>query len=557
MLPRRFRLPRVLIAETDPETQRRLKDWLKVLGYEAVITTTVGQALAELGRCGFALTFLDPNLDGQDGLDLLRQLQVRGGRPGPIILNASERDLPRVPEARMLGAQEFLCKPFQLADLEQVIKKVLLRPARTWPKGQDKEEGPARLQRELALCRSPRMRDVWVVMRQAAAVDVTVLIEGETGTGKDLVARAIHHFSDRCRASWIKVNCAAVPHDLLESELFGHERGAFTGAHRLKIGKFEAANRGTIFLDEIGDLHPALQAKLLHVLEDGTFSRVGGRAPVKVDVRVLAATNRDLEQEVQAHRFREDLFYRLAVMQIFVPPLRERMEEVPLLADYFVRRYAWLFHRRRFALSPLALERLGDHRFPGNVRELENLIKRMIILNDPALDRTPFRRTNKPEIAAPAAAPLCGNGHVPGTSAVPPTHLAESVASADRVPLKEIARAAARAAEREAIAQALEETGWNRLRAARLLKCSYRALLYKIKDRWFDARRRSHTDGRDQASKPSAPEARRPERARRPRRVFAVGDRSGEPQGASASPAGREDPISTPQLTWTLRGLMP
>ena len=555
MPPRRFRVPRVLIVETDPEIQRVLKHWLKMLGYEAVITKTVGHALTELGRCRFALTLLDPNLDGQDGLELLRQLQVRGGSPGPIILNASERDIPRVPEAGILGAQEFLRRPFQLADLEQVIKTVLARPGRTWPKGHDKEEGAGRLQRELSLCRSPRMRDVWVVMRQAAAVDVTVLIEGETGTGKDLVARAIHHFSARRQAPWIKVNCAAVPRDLLESELFGHERGAFTGAHQLKIGKFEAANGGTIFLDEIGDLHPALQAKLLQVLQDGTFSRVGGRAPVKVDVRVLAATNRDLEHEVRAQRFREDLFYRLAVIQILVPPLRERMEEVPLLAGYFARRYARLFHRNRFAFSPLALERLASHRFPGNVRELENLVKRMIVLDDPSLDRTPFLRTSTTGTAVPAAALPPGNGHTPTTSPVAPTHGAGSAVSGDRVPLKEIARAAARAAEREAIARVLEETNWNRLRAARLLKCSYRALLYKIKDGWFDARRDAYTDGRDRASKPSAPAARRLERARRSKRVshrsgsrapnLSREDRSGEP--LSTRLAGREDHSPTLQ----------
>jgi len=300
-------------------------------------------------------------------------------------------------------------------------------------------------------------------------VDVTVLITGDTGTGKDIVARAIHYLSFRHDRPFVKVNCAAVPRELLESELFGHERGAFTGAHQLKLGKFESANRGTIFLDEIGDLHPALQAKLLHVLQDGEFSRVGGKFTVKVDVRVLAATNQDLERAVAAGRFREDLYYRLNVIQIVVPPLRERKEEIPVLAEYFVQRYSKLFHRDGFSISPRATERLAKHSYPGNVRELENLIKRMIVLGDPFLDK--------------AFAP---GGNVRDNGGPP--------AVADRtaaVSLKDIGRKASRAAEREAIAMMLERTGWNRTKAAGLLKISYRALLYKIKQAGLDSDRPS------------------------------------------------------------------
>jgi two-component system response regulator AtoC len=337
---------------------------------------------------------------------------------------------------------------------------------------EDGEDAGTQIRRQIGLWRSPLMREVWEMIQQAARVDVTVLIGGETGTGKDLVARVIHHFSSRRHAPFVKVNCAAVPRELLESELFGHERGAFTGAHQLRLGKFELANRGTIFLDEIGDLHPALQAKLLHVLQDGTFSRVGGKAPIAVDVRVLAASNRDLEREVEAMRFREDLFYRLNVIQIVVPPLRDRMDELPLLAGYFAQRYARLFRREGFTLSPAALDRLSRHHFPGNVRELENLVKRMIVLDDPHLERTPLLRTGRTNGHAEAAG---GNGG--GNGAPRP-----AVPRAEIVPLKEVARMAARAAEREAIARVLEQTGWNRVRAAKLLRISYRALLYKIKD---------------------------------------------------------------------------
>jgi two-component system response regulator AtoC len=291
-------------------------------------------------------------------------------------------------------------------------------------------------------------------------VDITVLIVGETGTGKDLVARAIHHLSSRRHRPFVKVNCAAVPRELLESELFGHERGAFTGAHQLTIGKFEAADHGTIFLDEIGDLHPALQAKLLHVLQDGEFCRVGGRSTIKVDVRVIAATNQDLEKAVAAARFREDLYYRLNVVQVAVPPLRERADEIPALVNYFTRRYSQLFHRQGFTVPPKVMERLIQHTYPGNVRELENLVKRMIVLDDPLLIRTPVRSTHTSE-----------DGNSP-----------PSTVEIQALSLKHIARRAALGAEREAISKALEQTRWNRIRAAKLLNISYRALLYKIKD---------------------------------------------------------------------------
>jgi two-component system response regulator AtoC len=312
------------------------------------------------------------------------------------------------------------------------------------------------------------MSEVREIIEQAARVDVTVLIEGETGTGKDVVARAVHDASVRQSGPFVKVNCAAVPRELLESELFGHERGAFTGAHQLKIGKFEAADRGTIFLDEIGDLHPALQGKLLHVLQDGQFSRVGGRSTVKVDVRVLAATNQDLEQAVAAGRFREDLYYRLNVIQIMVPPLRERPEEIAVLAEYFMQRYSQLFRRESLRLPPETVQRLLHHRFPGNVRELENMIKRMIVLADPLLRRSPL---------SGGAAPSEENG-------------APRSAKAATLSLKDISRKAALVAEREAILQALEQTQWNRVRAAKLLEISYRALLYKIKDSGLDRERR-------------------------------------------------------------------
>ena len=258
------------------------------------------------------------------------------------------------------------------------------------PPGLDPET--VRLRREISLWQSPKMRELWGTIQQAAGVDITVLLRARPGPGRTSWRGRSTRARHGATLPFIKVNCAAVPHDLLESELFGHERGSFTGAHQLRIGKFEAAHRGTVFLDEIGELHPALQAKLLHILQDGSFSRVGGKAALQVDVRVLAATNRNLERAVDEERFRQDLYYRLNVIQIVMPPLRERMEEVPALVDYFARRYAAQYNRGEFAIPASSVGRLAQYHYPGNIRELENIVKRMIVLDDPHLVRIPFRR---------------------------------------------------------------------------------------------------------------------------------------------------------------------
>jgi len=451
----------VLVVEGDPLMQRHLSGLLRTWGYDTILAGSIDDGIAALQHNRFVFTLLALAIEGTDGLDFLRRLEIQGGDPGPIIVLSEPDSVSRAVEAAALKADDFVQKPFMPEDLENAVKEALARPPRSW--GRVLDDPGTRLRQEVALWRSPRMREIWDIVRQAARVDVTVLICGETGVGKDVVARAIHHLSTRQVQAFVKVNCAAVPRELLESELFGHERGAFTGAHQLKIGKFESAHDGTVFLDEIGDLHPALQAKLLHVLQDGAFSRVGGKATIKVDVRVLAATNQDLERAVAEGRFREDLFYRLNVIQVVVPPLRDRAEEIPLLVDYFVKRYAKLFNRNGFTADPKAVERLVRHRYPGNVRELENIVKRMIVLGDPLLSKT----------SLPTAARVEERNGTPERAPVP---------AAPVLSLKEIARGAARAAEREAIARVLDQTGWNRVRAAKLLRISYRALLYKIKD---------------------------------------------------------------------------
>jgi two-component system response regulator AtoC len=442
----------VLLITAMPTVQRHAVGFLRTRGYAYVVATSTEEALESLAHRGFRYCLLDLDLGGEEPESIIRRLNLQRGDPGPIIgLSKNGQTSPVMTP----GVDAVLDKQFSYEDLERVVSEVA-SAQRAATAGAEATTDTIR--QEIDLWRSPRMQEVGSILQDAAAVDVTVLVTGETGTGKDVVARAIHHLSSRRGGPFVKVNCAAVPQDLLESELFGHERGAFTGAHRLKTGKFESAHRGTIFLDEIGDLHPSLQAKLLHVLQDGHFSRVGGKQTLKVDVRVIAATNQDLERAVTENRFREDLYYRLNVIQIDVPPLRERVEEIPVFVDYFVRMYAKLFRRDGFAVSPQVMDRLLNHRYPGNVRELENLIKRMIVLGDPLLARAiPSRRGTPPE---PVAAP--------------------SPLTVD-VSLKDIARKASLAAERAAIRKVLDQTGWNRVRAAKALHISYRALLYKMK----------------------------------------------------------------------------
>ncbi|HEX5473900.1 MAG TPA: sigma 54-interacting transcriptional regulator [Vicinamibacterales bacterium] len=328
---------------------------------------------------------------------------------------------------------------------------------------------------------SDKMREVHELIARVADTDVTVLIRGESGTGKELVARAIHAASPRHERTFVKVNCAALPAELLESELFGFERGAFTGAIQHKPGKFEFANHGTMFLDEISEMKPPLQAKLLQVLQDGEFARLGSRHDVRVDVRVLAATNRDLEVAVAEGQLREDLFFRLNVVCITLPPLRQRRDEIPALTEYFVRRYSEHYNKGLFALATDTLRLFAEYDWPGNVRELENLVKRMVILGTDAQ----IRRDLADAIAgrAPRVGPIPA---LQGPTPVPPEPPSPAAAPPASGSLREIGRHAAREAERELIFRTLQQTRWNRREAAEILGISYKALLYKIKEAEFD-----------------------------------------------------------------------
>jgi two-component system response regulator AtoC len=321
------------------------------------------------------------------------------------------------------------------------------------------------------------MRAVYEMAERVAETDATVLVWGESGVGKERVARMLHARSPRARGPLVLVNCAALPADLLESELFGYDRGAFTGAHRDKPGKFELADGGTILLDEIGELPMPLQAKLLCVLEDGRFSRLGGHGDVGVDVRVVALTNRNLARLVTAGQFREDLYYRLDVVTIHVPPLRERRDEIPALVEHFLRLHATRYRRPTPAISEDLSRRFQQHAWPGNVRELENLVKRLVVLGMEdgvveELDARPTVRPPAPGRALPVVAPRAADDAAARE---------DGQAGGQDLGLKEIIRRAARAAERQALERALEEVRWNRGEAARRLGISYTALLYKIK----------------------------------------------------------------------------
>src|SRR5687767_9227385 len=315
----------------------------------------------------------------------------------------------------------------------------------------------------MVTCTSSKMQPIRELVAKVAVTNTTVLLRGESGVGKEVVARSIHKASPRAARQFLKVNCAALPAELLESELFGHEKGAFTGAYRQKPGKFEAADQGTLLLDEIGEMPLRLQAKLLHVLQDGEFSRVGGEKIIDTDVRLIAATNRDLEASMRAHQFREDLYYRLNVIEIRIPPLRERRDEIAPLVDFFLKKFNAQYGRT-VDIPPDTMRAFVDYHWPGNIRELENAVKRVVVLGT----------------ARPVHLEIVGNLNRGTRPAGLGSSLATPVSPDTPISLKDIARQAAREAERVAIKEVLDRVHWNRAKAARLLQISYKALLYKI-----------------------------------------------------------------------------
>jgi two-component system response regulator AtoC len=461
---------RVLVIDDDPGVRDYLEALVSRQGYQVFAAAGGEDALRTLDDSRPDLVTLDVVLPGMDGLETLRQLKQRLPEV-PVVMLSGHGQARTIVEAMRLGASDFLRKPFEVEELELAFQKALEK--RALKQEVEQLRGRARSETEMLLLdgENRKMKAVRDIIEQVADTDITVLIRGESGTGKEVVARALFQLSTRRDRAFVKVNCAALPSELLESELFGFEKGAFTGAQKRKLGKFEFANHGTIFLDEIGEMSPALQAKLLQVLQDGEFSRLGGENDVRVDTRIIAATNRNLEKAVQEGAFREDLFYRLNVVTILIPPLRERRDAIPLLVDFFLRKYGEQYRKDAKPLAQDTLDTLVTYHWPGNVRELENMVKRMVVLgNEHAVVQEIAHRE----------APITDDE--PGGGALDLQALGVDLANGKGVDLKAIAKRAAHVAEKRVIERVLQQTRWNRKEAADRLQISYKALLYKMKE---------------------------------------------------------------------------
>jgi two-component system response regulator AtoC len=426
----------ILVVEDDPAVRKLLYMTLSQNGYGVECAADGGEALPRLTQPGdpIALMLLNLSIPGRNGIEILREIRFRGYTL-PIIAISGQSTPEQAAEAIKSGADDFLSKPFRFDDLHTAIHRAL----RTRVAAVDESRY--------------RMSMIEASLDQVASSDVPVLLQGESGVGKEVLGRKLHAKSQRAAKPFLKINCAALPSDLLESELFGYERGAFTGADQCKPGLFELAQGGTILLDEIGDMDIRLQAKLLQVLQDHEFRRVGGKEVVRVDVRILAATNRNLSERIQDGEFRADLFYRLNVIAICLPPLRERKGEILSLAQTFWEKYGVTFNSPP-EIPPLLKKALLDYHWPGNIRELENVIRRFLVLQNAEAIATELNRARH---TAPAA------------------QRPVKVAALEQV---EIAK---KEAESQLILQALRSANWNRRKAAAELKIDYRALLYKIK----------------------------------------------------------------------------
>jgi DNA-binding NtrC family response regulator len=370
---------RLLLVEDDPAVRRSLEETLREAGYDVDVAVNAEQALARLSETRPEVVITDVRMPGMDGISLLKILRERVPGLDVIVVTAFD-DMPTVVSAMREGAFELLVKPLRLADVRAVIARVF-EDRRTREAAERAQEAAADAHRLSALVgRDPAMIEVYKRVGQLAASRVNALIRGETGTGKGIVARTIHYNSAEAAQPFISVNCTALPETLLESELFGHVRGAFTGAVGDRKGRFALAGRGTVFLDEVGDTTPEFQAKLLKVIEEREFYPVGADRPERTEARVIAATHRDLEQQTEAGTFRSDLYYRLRIVEIVLPPLRERPSDIPLLALHFVRRISVELHRQEPRIAEEALAALLRHDWPGNVRELENCLMRAFVL---------------------------------------------------------------------------------------------------------------------------------------------------------------------------------
>ena len=443
---------RVLVVDDEPSIRKVLSAHLGREGYEIETAQDGGEAIEALTTGHFHAVVTDLQMPGIDGLQLLAW--VRENQPGlPVIIITAFGSVGSAVEAIKLGAHDYLTKPFDRDELKLLLKKAVLL----------EEAGTRRLSRDARygdiIGRVGSMRRIFGLIDKVAASPTTVLITGESGTGKELVARALHERSERAEGAFITVNCGAIPENLFESELFGHEKGAFTGAVARKPGRFELADGGTLFLDEVGELPQDLQVKLLRVLQERRFERVGGVESISVDVRLVAATNRNLAESAHNGSFRQDLYYRLNVIPIELPPLRDRVEDIPLLVEHFVERFNKRLGRDIDGITEAALRALAAWRWPGNIRELENLMERTILLCEG--DRIDVDD-------------LPGLGSV-GSGGTPSGDL-------DSMPLKDYVRVHTAKLERARIIKALEAEDANVTRAARRLGISRKSLQTKMKD---------------------------------------------------------------------------
>jgi DNA-binding NtrC family response regulator len=469
---------RLLIADDELNMRRVLEAILRRDGYDVVTVANGNEALANMGR-GINMVITDLKMPGLDGMGLLRRLSV--DYPDvPVVMITAHGSVENAVEAVKLGAFDYLEKPFDQEQIHQIVAKAMR--THMLSRRDARPEDPTSHGRFRLVGDSPAIRQIYAVVEKVADTPSTVLITGESGTGKELVARALHDNSSRRTGPFIKINCAAIPKTLMESELFGYEKGAFTGAVGSKPGRFELAHGGTLFLDEIGEIPVEMQVKLLRVLQESEFERVGGIKTIKVDVRLLTATNRDLAAEIASGGFRDDLFYRLNVVPIHLPALRERRQDIPMLVDHFIARFNERLKKQITGADPEAVERLVAHNWPGNIRELENVIERTILFCEgPRIQLEDLPRefgggtvsSSQPDlVAAAAAVPAPAS---PAPSAAPP--VGEEVGS-----LKEAVRVETERVERDLIQRALDETGGNVTQAARKLQISRKSLQTKMKE---------------------------------------------------------------------------
>lgn len=459
----------ILVADDEANLRRLLAAQLQQDGYEVHTVANGREAINALKEHHIDAVITDLRMPHVDGLQLLRHCQEHYPEL-PVILLTAYGTVETAVEAMRNGAFDFITKPFDRAEMQSVVSKAVR--TRDLQK-REVELGPEERGRYRIIGESECMLAIYAILEKVADTPATVLITGESGTGKELIARALHENSSRKNKPFIRVNCGAIPRDLMEAELFGYERGAFTGAVTSKPGRFELAHEGTLFLDEISEIPVEMQVKLLRAIQEGEIDRVGGIRPIAVNVRLIAATNRDLKQEIAAGRFREDLYYRLNVVPIHLPPLRERKSDIPLLAEHFLVKQSARLKKGTMRLAPDALEAMMAYAWPGNIRELENVIERTVLLTDGDVIRV---RDLPPEIQR-----VVSRTESEGTSeSEPPTPSEHTTGTTGG--LKEQVREATARLERELIVRALAQTGGNVTQAARLLKISRKSLQIKMKE---------------------------------------------------------------------------